>query len=57
MRCWNSTFHTELAALEEFDREDATYLDAVTTPSQIDTSILEEHGLVCSPARITALQL
>jgi len=35
----------ELAALEEYDREDATYLDAITTSTHIDTTLLEEHGL------------
>jgi len=35
----------ELAELDKYDREDATYLDAVTAPQKIDTRILEEHGL------------
>jgi len=46
----------ELAALEEFDRDDATYLDAVTAPTRVDTRILEEHGLQ-SPEPVRTLQV
>lgn len=41
------TRYIELDALSAFDAdEEAAYLDAVTTPVEIDTTLLEEHGLV-----------
>lgn len=47
--CTNIGLLLELDALSAFDEdEEAAYLDAVTTPVEIDSRLLEEHGIVCT---------